>query len=291
MYYLSIDIGKTMENLRKRVNVKLLSKWNGRYGAEAYISKPEFKNFVIFNENLVAVELRKLEIFLNKPIYAGQVILDLAKTTIYNFHYGYMTSTFEEFTLLYTDTDSLIYEIRNQDPYIAIKNDCYTYFDTSDYPQPNVYEIPPINKKVLGLMKDENSGVLMTDYVGLRSKLYATRVMQTNADIMKKRKRLHEEGYDENEIIEIVENLDILKKAKGVKSSVVKTEIHFSDYINCLESSKSKVVNQNLIRSSKHQVHSITQQKVALSAHDDKRFLIPNSYETLPWGHCLINNM
>ncbi|CAH1170794.1 unnamed protein product [Phaedon cochleariae] len=63
--------GKTMENIRKRVNVRLLTEWAGRYGAESYISKPEFKNCIIFNENLVAVELGKLEIWLNKPIYVG----------------------------------------------------------------------------------------------------------------------------------------------------------------------------------------------------------------------------
>nr|XP_023020607.1 uncharacterized protein LOC111509150 [Leptinotarsa decemlineata] len=110
--------GKTMENIRNRVNIKLLTKWLGRYGAEAWISKAEFKNCTIFNENLVAVELQKLQIFLNKPIYAGMAILDLAKTTIYNFHYEYMKNTFgDDCTVLYTDTDSLIYEIMNQDPY------------------------------------------------------------------------------------------------------------------------------------------------------------------------------
>ncbi|XP_074028313.1 uncharacterized protein [Leptinotarsa decemlineata] len=82
--------GRTMEDIRKRVNIKLPIKWAGRYGAEAYISKPEFKYYMIFNENLVAVELRKLQVYLNKPIQVGQAILDLAKTTINDFHYGYM---------------------------------------------------------------------------------------------------------------------------------------------------------------------------------------------------------
>ncbi|CAH1106041.1 unnamed protein product [Psylliodes chrysocephalus] len=160
--------GKTMENIRKRVNIRLLTEWSGRYGDEAYISKPEFKNCAIFNENLVAVELRKLQVYLNKPIYVGQAILDLAKTTIYDFHYGYMISAFgDNGSVLYTDTDSLIYEIRNQDPYEIIKRDCYTHFDTSDYPSNNIYNIPLVNKKVLGMMKDENNGVPMTDYVGL----------------------------------------------------------------------------------------------------------------------------
>ncbi|CAH0549897.1 unnamed protein product [Brassicogethes aeneus] len=262
--------GKTMENIRKRVNIRLLTQWLGRYGAEAYIAKPEFKSCTIFNENLVAVELRKLKIFLNKPVYVGQAILDLAKTTIYNFHYDYM--------------DSLIYELY-QDPYEVIRQDCLQYFDTSDYPVEDQYGIPQVNKKVLGMMKDENNGILMTDYVGLRSKLYATKTQTTAAEIARKRKALHEEGFDDDEVNEIIKNFGVIKKAKGVKSSVVKTKITFDDYVECLDSFKQKIVEQNLIRSKKHQVHSITQQKIALSSEDDKRYLIPGTDETLPWGH------
>ncbi|XP_074035421.1 uncharacterized protein [Leptinotarsa decemlineata] len=144
--------GKTMEDIRKRVNIKLLTKWAGRYGAEAYISKPEFKNCMIFDENLVAVELRKLQVYLNKPIQVGQAILDLAKTTIYDFHYGYMRLRFgDNCVILYTDTDSLIYEICNQDPYEIIRQDCHKFFDTSDYPSNNQFNVPLVNKKVLGM--------------------------------------------------------------------------------------------------------------------------------------------
>ncbi|XP_018314199.1 uncharacterized protein [Mycetomoellerius zeteki] len=61
--------GKTMENVRNHVDVKLLTKWDGRYGAEAMIAKPNFHNRSVFAENLIAVELRKLEVKFNKPIY------------------------------------------------------------------------------------------------------------------------------------------------------------------------------------------------------------------------------
>lgn len=63
-----------------------------RYGAEAMVSKPEFKNCTIFNENLVTIELNKMEILFNKHIYVGMSILEMAK--IYDFHYGYMIPTF-----------------------------------------------------------------------------------------------------------------------------------------------------------------------------------------------------
>ncbi|XP_031335888.1 uncharacterized protein LOC116165517 [Photinus pyralis] len=282
--------GKTMENVRKRVNIKLLSQWKGRYGAESYIAKPEFKSCAIFNENLVAVELNKLEVYLNKPIYVGQAILDLAKTTIYSFHYDYMMDRFgDNCTVLYTDTDSLIYEIREQDPYMAIKNDCFKYYDTSDYDPNNPYGIPLVNKKVLGMMKDENNGQIMTDYVGLRSKLYTTKVLSTKDDLIKLQQKLEAEEYDEDEIATIIKNYGLTKKAKGIKKSVVETKITFDDYVECLETYKRKTTSQNLIRTDKHQVYSITQSKIALSPEDDKRYLIPDSFNTLPWGHYAIN--
>ena len=78
--------GKTMENLRKRVNIKLVTKCEGRYGAEALIFKPNVHSRSIFSENLVAVELRKTEILFNKPIYVGLSVLDISKTLIYDFH-------------------------------------------------------------------------------------------------------------------------------------------------------------------------------------------------------------
>lgn len=256
--------GKTMENIRKHSNVKLVTKWDGRYAAEALISKPEFKSASIFNENLVAIELNKTEIYFNKPIYVGMCILDLAKTTIYSFHYDYMRREFgESCNILYTDTDSLLYEINTNDIYTLIKRDAIKFFDTSDYPEDNVYGIPRVNKKVIGLMKDEQNGSIMTEFVGLRSKMYAVRV----------------------------QGIDKTKKIKGIKKSIVKNKICFDDYTECLNNLTEKTVNQNLIKSHNHLVNTVTQTKIALSPHDDKRCLIKNSFETLPWNHYSIRNM
>ncbi|KAK9878806.1 hypothetical protein WA026_003644 [Henosepilachna vigintioctopunctata] len=279
--------GKTMENIRKRVNVHLLTKWDGRYGVEAYISKPEFKNSVIFNENLVAVELKKLKIYLNKPIYVGMSILDLAKTTIYDFHYHYMNEAFRAgCTILYTDTDSLIYEVF-EDPYVMMRRDCHSHFDTSDYPKDNPHGIPQVNKKVLGMMTDENGGVVMTDYVGLRSKLYV--VKNSNDDLNVKKRQWEKEEYDPEEIESMCRNYGTTKKAKGIKKSIIKNNICFEDYINCLETWKHKTISQNLIQPRKHQVYSLTQEKIALSPEDDKRYLVPGTFNTLPWGHYSLN--
>lgn len=249
--------GKTMENLRKHVNVKLVTKWHGRYGAKALIAKPNFHSQTIFNENLVAIELRKTEIFMNKPIYLGQVILDISKICLFNFHYEYILHVYgDKCKCLYTDTDSLIYEISDEDPYEVIKRDFHMY-DTSDYDPNNIYNIKLLNKKRIGIMKDEMNGRIITEFVGLRPKMYSFKINGSDA----------------------------ICKAKGVKSNVVKNSITFDDYKKCLNDSINVIREQNTIRSYKHNVFSVKQKKIALSSYDDKRFLIKGTHNTLPWGH------
>ncbi|KYN06781.1 hypothetical protein ALC62_02262 [Cyphomyrmex costatus] len=194
--------GKTMENVRERVDVKLVTAWEGRCGAEALIAKPNFHSRSVFAENLIAVELRKLEVKFDKPIYVGMCILDISKTCLYEFHHDYMTPLFRDrCEIMYTDTDSLIYHIECDDVYETMKRDI-DRFDTSDYPANIAYGMPLANKKVPGLMKDENNGAIMTEFVGLRAKMYALRI----------------DGKRDT------------KKAKGVKSSVVARTISFEDY-------------------------------------------------------------
>lgn len=282
--------GKTMENIRKRVKVYLRTEWKGRYGAEKLISKPEFKNITVFKENLVAIELKALQLYFNKPIYVGMSILDLSKSTIYDFHYGYMKEKFKDTCVaLYTDTDSLIYELES-DPYELMKSDCHEHFDTSDYPLNNRYGIPLVNKKTLGMMKDENCGVPMTDFVGLRSKLYVVKSLITEDDKNAKRLKWKNEEYDSEEIESLIQNYGVSKKAKGVKKSVVRSGISFEDYIECLETWEKKTVSQNIIQSKNHRVYSLTKVNTALSPEDDKRYPIPGSFDTLPWGHYSLTN-
>ena len=80
-----------MENVRNHVDVKLITKWDGRYGAEAMIAKPNFHSRSVFAENLIAIEMRKLEVKFNKPIYVGMCILDISKVCLYKFHHEYVT--------------------------------------------------------------------------------------------------------------------------------------------------------------------------------------------------------
>lgn len=249
--------GKTMEDVKKHKEVYLVSKWEGRYGAEALIARPNFQSCSIFNKNLVAIELEKVKVKMDKPIYAGMSILDISKVVLYEFHYDFAKKQFgSDCKLQYTDTDSLIYEIKHPDVYQIMKQNI-ARFDTSDYAPENPYGLPLVNKKIPGLMKDECNGKIVTKFYGLRSKMYCLQV----------------------------EHEDYVKKAKGVKSNVIKNSITSRHYHDCLMNSSVIYREQCMIRSLFHKMYTIKCNKLALSPFDDKRYLIPNSTDTLPWGH------
>lgn len=261
--------GKTMENLRSRVNIMLANKWTGKRGAGMLIAKPNFKKYKIFNENLVAIEFRKMRLMMSKPIIVGMAVLDISKITMYSFLYDFLKSKYgAKVSIAYTDTDSFVLAIDTEDFYVDMRNNI-SMFDTSDYPWPNQFNIERKNKKVPGLFKDELNGKVMTEFVGLRAKCYAIRSFD---------KKKEEE--EEEEIV------DKMKKSKGVKKNVLKRKITFDDYLDCIERSCEIKRKQNTIRSINHNVYTIEQEKVALSPFDDKRYIImPNGIDTLAWGH------
>lgn len=218
--------GKTMENVRLRTDIKLASKWEGRYGAKNLISRPNFKKRTIFNENLVAIELERTEVVLNKPIIIGMNILDISKIVMYDYHYNYMKKKYgNNCQVLYTDTDSFIYNIKCDDFYHDMRLDQNKY-DTSDFDPNNVYKISLLNKKIPGLMKDENNGLIMTNFIGLRSKMYCIKVNNTK----------------------------VIKKAKGVKNYVIKNKLNYNDYLNCIQTNCEIFKPQNTIRSKLHNI-------------------------------------
>ena len=143
--------------------------------------KPNFKSGVLFGEILMGCEMGKIKVVMNKPVYLGQVILDLGKIVMYEFHYDYMKQKYlEGLTLYYMDTDSLIYDIETDDFYKNIAEDVKDRFDTSGY---NTNRPLPVglNKKVIGLMKDELGGEIMTEFVTLRPKMYAYKTGSTES--------------------------------------------------------------------------------------------------------------
>ena len=137
--------GKTMENLRKRCNVELVTEEKRLL---KLTSKPTYISYKIFDENLVGVNTKKERIKLDKPSYVGMCILDLSKTLMYDFHYNYIRKKYTDCQLLFTDTDSLFYHIKTEgDVYEDFWED-RSLFDNSDYPKSSKFFYGE-NKKVI----------------------------------------------------------------------------------------------------------------------------------------------
>ena len=249
--------GKMMENIRKHRNIKLVMT------EEKYlctVMKPNFKSGVLFGENLMGCEMGKIKVVTNKPVHLGQAILDLSKIVMYEFHYDYMVPKYslEKLKLCYMDTDSLVYDIKTEDFYEDIANDVEARFDTSGYSKTDFRPLPiGLNKKVIGLMKDELGGKIMTEFVALRPKLYSYKKL---------------DGLED-------------KKCKGIKKCVVKKTLTFEDYKTCLFNDSTEYRSQLMFRSAKHEVHTIEVNKVALNRDDDKRISRKDGISTFARGH------
>ena len=244
--------GKTIENIRKRQNIKII---DDRKKALKLSSRPNFDRCTIFDKHLIALHMLNTEIYFNKPVYVGQAILDLSKMLMFNFHYNYIKKKYHnKAELLFTDTDSLMYQIKTDDFYKDINPDVQDKFNTSDYPSIHPSGIQTgLNKKVIGLFKDEVAGKQITHFVGLRPKLYSYKV------------------EDEKE----------LKKCKGIKKNVVKKKLDFDDYVKCLFSGEKEMRKMKIIRSEKHDIYSKEVNKVALINQDDKRTVLEDCVHTL----------
>ena len=226
--------GKTIENIRKRQNIFII---DDRKKAVKLTSRPNFDRATIFDKNLIAVHMKKTEVYFNKTVYVGQAILDLSKTLMFDFHYNYIKKKYKHRAeLMFTDTDSLLYQIHTDDFYKDISYDIKTKFDTSDYPPNHPSGIlTGVNKKVIGMFKDEVAGRQITHFVGLRPKLYSFKV---------------EDG-------------SLTKKFKGIKKNVVKKAIEFEDYVECLFSGEKQMRSMKIIRSENHDIYSKEVNKIA----------------------------
>lgn len=259
--------GKCMENVRARTSLKLVS---SEIKANKLMMKTNFKDRTIYSKNLMAIHQHKEIIKFDKPIYVGFAILDVSKTFMYDFHYNVMKKRYgNKINSLYSDTDSMVYEIQTHNFFNDLRYDLLPFFDTSNYPK-NHYCFSEINKNQPGYFKDEMEGVILKEFVSLRPKLYAYKTV----------------------------NEDEVKKAKGVKKYIIDKHMHFKDYMKILNAyindrsldDKQTRREMNFIQSNKHIVHSKTMNKLVLSANDDKRFIMDDGINTLAYGHYKINN-
>ena len=257
--------GKTMENVRRRVKIVLV---NGGRSHAWQTSKPTFKRFQIFDENLVGVELAQSNILLDKPIYVGFTVLELSKLLMYKFHYDVMKPNFSESVLCFTDTDSFLYHIKCSNLYSEHLYRLRNYFDFS-----NLAVDHPLfsneNRAVVGKFKDETAGVPIQEFIGLRSKCYSIltgtgKQKNTAAGVKKcvRDKELNHELYRE-----------VLKDPVMITTSDQPLEDHY--------------IHQMTFRSHDHTVYTVDQYKVGLTRYDDKRWILKDGVTTRPHGHYL----
>ena len=164
--------GKTMENVRNHQGIKIVTTNKQR---KKFASEPNYHTTKYISKDLLIMEMKKVEVKMNKPVYLGQAILDISKTLMYEFWYHYIKPKYRDNArLCYMDTDSFIINIKTENFYRDIANDAKEWYDTSNYDE-NEKRTLPIgeNKKVIGLFKDELGGKIMAEFIALRPKAYA----------------------------------------------------------------------------------------------------------------------
>ena len=161
------------------------------------------------------------------------------------------------------DTDSFVYEIETEDFYRDIAKDVEKRFGTSGYLKDDNRPLPiGENKKVIGVMKDELGGKIMTEFVALRVKMYAYRKI-------------------DKEVEE--------KRCKGTKKCVVSEGLTFDDYKTCLFDGETIYREQMLFENKKHKVYSVNKHKIALNRDNDKRILQADGIITLARGYAALS--
>ena len=250
--------GKTMENVRNHKDIKLVKSDTRR---KPLVSEPNCHSHKKFSEHLMAIEMKKTKIKMIKPIYLGMSVLDISKTLMYEFWYDYIKPKYgDKAKLCYADTDSFVIYIKIEDRFVDIAGDVKRWFDTSNFDK-NDKGPPPIgeNKKVPGVFKDELGGKIMKEFVALRAKTYAYLI----------------HGYEKNKIIN--------KKAEGTKKCVIKRELMFENYKDCMFNGKVILKSQQRFKSN-HKEHTEEVNKIALSSNDDTRLQTFDGIETYPYG-------
>jgi hypothetical protein len=252
--------GKMIENLLKRIIIKLV---NSRIACEKLINKPHCKRFQVFTGDLAAIEMQQVKCLINKPTYSGFAVLELSKLHMYKFHYDQMRTWYPSSELLFTDTDSLMYQVYTEDLYTELSTR-REFFDFSNYRTDHpLYGLE--NKMVLGKMKDESHGEIITEFVGLRPKMYSYTTLQDDAKLKES------------------------KRAKGIQRAAIRAVTH-ADYLTQLRAPDENYVNIRRIGQKHHRLFTMSSLKRGLCAFDDKRYLLPCGIRTIAHGHHMIRD-
>ena len=248
--------GKCMEDVRKRIDYKLVTELE-KY--KKLVMSPLFYCRDVINDDILGVKMLKVDVLLDKPIYAGQAVLDYSKLEMYQLFYKTLSQcpTIKKIRLLGGDTDSFFLEIRTD--MNTTRDDVFKslsrFMDTSNYPSSHPL-FSNKNKAKLGCFKDEACGSEIEEMILLRPKMYSMKIKGKSNGI---------------------------KRAKGISKSIVANYSH-DDYRDVFQSTSVSSVNMSIIQSKSHTVVTNTFKKRSLSAWEDKRVWV-NKNESLPHGN------
>ena len=227
------------------------------------VAKPQYKQHVIYDENMVAIQLKKTVVNLNKPRYIGMCILDLSKLVMYRYHYEFIMPKYPGTKLLFTDTDSLCYHIPSKTDIYADLEGNQEWFDFSNYDVNHPNFDSDVNYLVPGKMKDETEGIPIIEFVGLRAKMYSIKTPAVKMDKM---------------------------RAKGVIKAVTKNQITHEDFKTSLFEKKQFLHTGTKILQKLHQLYTADVRKVTLSPFNDKKWITRDgeTFQSYSFGNILI---
>ena len=238
--------------MRKHRDIKFVTTYNRGNQLVSELSHHATK---WFSETLLAIEIKKTKVKMNKPVYLGFSISEVSKTLMYEFWYDYIKLSSKTMQNYATWIQIVLSLILKQDFYKDIANDVEKRFDTSNYENNRPLPIGK-NKKVIGLMKNELGGKIMVEFVALRPKTYSY-LMDDDSES---------------------------KKTKGTKKCVRKKVLKLNDYIDCLLNKEIILKSQQRFKSESHNVYTQEVNKIALSSYDDKKLQTYDRITSYPYG-------
>ena len=245
-----------MKNIREHRDIRLVTTDKKR---AALASKPNYHAAKHISNDILIMEMKKRELYMNKPVYLGQAILDISKALMYEFWYDYIKPKYgDNVRLCYVDTDSFVMLIKTDHFYADISNDVKKWFDTSNIDKnDNRPLLIGEKKKVIGMFKIETGSKIINEFCALKAKTYSFKL------------------DDDTEV----------KKAKGNKKCVAKRHINFDNYADILFKDKILLKSQFTFKSDHHTIYTQKINKIALNYFEDKRIQCNDKITTCPHGY------
>ena len=250
--------GKTIEDKRRHIKAQIVT---SDIQSEKKLRQNYSQDFMILNEDVSIFQMKNTSVYLNKPIFIGFSVLEKSKRYMYHLHYDVFKSHYgENIKLLYTDTDSFIYNVQTSDIYKDLTTHFSHLMDFSDYSDNHQLKSNE-NKKKIGFLKDETNGDPIEEFIAIKSKMYIIKTGNRDS-----------------------------KRAKGVQKRVLNTELNRQSYYDCLFNDTVFSNTMTRLASKKHKILAIEEKKMLLSPFDDKRYIFNDKISSLAHGHYKISS-